>query len=298
MSLASRLASTAVALAAATSLMAAPASAIENAPIASDALSNTAARVTADVAGGAFVCTGAAISPTVILTARHCTTQADPTSVTAPDGTVIPVTGFTASNKSDLAVLKLGRTWTGDIARTSVVPARAKSTFAAYGMGGDENNTLRVSRGVVTIPVSSNTSMSFDGQLLSPLMGETSDGSSWEHGDSGGPVVNNNGEIIGVISGASATGFVSDKTMNIIGPLSVDAALLTNAGVTPVVPSQSDPTPSVPGTIIPNPSDLVPGSNSPDAGSSLDAGSIIGIITAVISLLGALGGLASQFGLI
>lgn len=298
MPLASRLAPTAVALAAATSLMAAPASAVHNAPIASDALSNTVARITSDGTGYTGVCTDAAISATEILTARHCVETTTPRSVTAPDGSVLPVTSYRKGNDSDVAILTLGRAWTGSIAQTTTAPTQNGQTLTVYGKGGPTDGVTRKATATVLFnEQSTSASNLYDAHLA---VGNIANGARMIQGDSGGPLFNAQGEIQGVSSGLITTGgeMAGIESGIFINPLSLDPSIFTSTTNIPVRPSNPGTTPTNPGTITPQPSPTNPDSGSTETGSSLDAGSIIGIITAFISLLGVLGGHASQFGLI
>lgn len=210
-------ASSATAVATALTLAAAPAGALNNAPLATTAEADAITRVHVSFGentGG--TCTGTAVSPTQILTARHCITGAESITVNGY-GTAgrLPVhtTVQDDATGNDVAFLNLSEPWTGPTLPMNTDRVNTGQELEFYGMG--DTGDLHTASGRVSTfgrVVGNFVDRNRSGDVL---IARLRDGASAESGDSGGPIIVD-GEVVAVMQSVT----VRDSHQVLGAPLS------------------------------------------------------------------------------
>lgn len=192
--------SVATALVAALSLSVVPASALNNAPVATGPAAQAVTRVFTSFGGGeGGTCTGTAVSPTQIITAHHCIADALEVEVNnfATTGRIaVASTVSDHGHGHDVAFLNLAEPWTGRTLPMSTAPVPEDTTAEFYGMGdtGELHTASGRVKGYATVVDNHLTNRGAGDVLWTNL----TDGASAESGDSGGPILQN-GQVVGVM---------------------------------------------------------------------------------------------------
>lgn len=184
-------------------------------------------------------CTGTLISPTHVLTAKHCThdREADDISFTPPmrsatgmfnPDQAIEASAISEDPNSDVAVITLAEPprSVGKIA--TIGQSAVRGSVTRYGVGhveGDDSPLVRrgtvtvTERGMASTPVCISSSLSFVVPDLDAGV---------RPGDSGGPLFDENGDIVGVVSVTSTNRFTDGERTAVIDDSAYPTSVATS----------------------------------------------------------------------
>lgn len=206
---------------------ASPAHALDNAPVATGPAAEAMVQVYSTFGpGDGGTCTGTAVSPTQVLTARHCITDAESVRVSGYGSAGrIDVTGSVQDNTTgnDVALLTLAQPWTGPTLPMSTERVNTGATLDFYGMG--DTGILRTASGQVRYYGTVNGNRLNRGPGGDVVISQLRLGAAAESGDSGGPIMRD-GRVVGVIQSITTR----DASLVLGAPLSTSRAFIQTHG--------------------------------------------------------------------
>jgi S1-C subfamily serine protease len=173
--------------------------------------------------GSGFVLT----SDGAILTNYHVVQGSDTLSVRLSDGRVVPATVVKTDQQHDLAVIKATATGLTPAKLGDSNAAKVGEVVLAFGSPlGDLTGT--VTEGIISAKNRTITAGSAGGQRGETLSGLLQTDAAINPGNSGGPIVDLNGNVIGI----AVAGSTNADGLNFAIPIETAKSLIASAGVT------------------------------------------------------------------